>query len=601
MLRRLVPLVFVAVAVSAPAHANLLDSWHEVQAQVADGDMVGAERAITALQEEAVELEVRRMPAFAAALVTWAEAHPGADGEAMLRLAKQLDSDYPTSYFLAARWSAEKGASVVAIKETVAGLVALLKYESTRKAVGAGMILWTVFAVVAALITLMVVITVRYLRGMVFDARDLGGRVFRPANAWVFAFVLLLLPVFAALGPVWLAVYLFVLSWPYLSQALRICAFLACLTLALAGPTLAWVQHDVLKSEPLMDRVGTILDERQSDFATLREYSELTADLDDVADYHLVLGELLRLHGEPGMARTEFQKATLLDQENPRTLVFVANLALEEGNTKRSIQFFNQALELDGQNAFAYHNLSLAFDLSRRFQEGDAARARAREIAGRGVSEDGLRGLDPRVRYPRLGSEDVDQLVEGLSPDQMASLGQYSLSLDPVKQLGSTLSIVFLVGAFLGLAMLLVRLRIYPPAKECSKCGKVYRLEAGFGESSVHCSQCVSVFMKRDVVSIEQQTAKMDQIRRWEGWTSLLRRVSGFLIPGSIDVLDDRVFRGFITAFLTWFFLTGALVWLPLFVPRIEPLAVFNHVQIALLVLCGLIALRSGISAWSRR
>jgi hypothetical protein len=581
MLRRLVPLVFVAVAVSAPAHANLLDSWHEVQAQLSDGDMVGAERAIAALQEEAVELEVRRMPAFAAALVTWAEAHPGADGEAMLRLAKQLDSDYPTSYFLAARWSAEKGASVVVIKETVSGLVALLMYESTRKAVGAGMIMWTVSAVVAALIALMVVITVRHLRGMVFDARDLGGKVFRPANAWVFAFVLLLLPVFAALGPVWLAVYLFILSWPYLSQALRICAFLACLTLALAGPTLAWVQHDVLKSEPLMDRVGTMLDERQS--------------------YHLILGELLRQHGEPGMARTEFQKATLLDQENPRTLIFVANLALEEGNTKRSIQFFNQALELDGQNAFAYHNLSLAFDLSRRFQEGDAARARAREIAGRGVSEDGLRGLDPRVRYPRLGSEDVDQLVEGLSPDQMASLGQYSLSLDPVKQLGSTLSIVFLVGAFLGLAMLLVRLRIYPPAKECSKCGKVYRLEAGFGESSVHCSQCVSVFMKRDVVSIEQQTAKMDQIRRWEGWTSLLRRVSGFLIPGSIDVLDDRVFRGFITAFLTWFFLTGALVWLPLFVPRIEPLAVFNHVQIALLVLCGLIALRSGISAWSRR
>jgi tetratricopeptide (TPR) repeat protein len=412
---------------------------------------------------------------------------------------------------------------------------------------------------------------------------------------------LLLLPVFAALGPVWLAVYLFILSWPYLSQALRICAFLACLVLALAGPTLAWVQGDVLRSEPLMSRVGTMLDERQSDFATLREFSELQADLEEVADYHLILGELLRMHGEPGMARTEFQKATLLDPENPRTLVFVANLALEEGNTKRSIQFFDQALELDGQNAFAYHNLSLAFDLSRRFQEGDAARARAREIAGRGVAEEGLRGLDPRVRYPRLGSEDVHQLAEGLGPDQIASLGQYSLSLDLVKHLGSKLSVVFLVGAFLGLALLLVRLRIYPPSKECSKCGKVYRLDAGFGESTVHCSQCVSVFMKRDVVSIEQQTAKMDQIRRWEAWTSLLRRVSGFLFPGSQDVLDDRVLRGFLAAFLAWFFLTGALVWLPLFVPRIEPLAAFHHLQVTLIVLFGLIALRSGISAWSRR
>jgi hypothetical protein len=183
----------------------------------------------------------------------------------------------------------------------------------------------------------------------------------------------------------------------------------------------------------------------------------------------------------------------------------------------------------------------------------------------------------------------------------MASLGQASLSLDPVKQLGSTLSLVFLVGAFLGLAMLLLRLKIYPPAKECSKCGKVYRLESGFGESTVHCSQCVSVFMKRDVVSIEQQTAKMDQIRRWEGWSSLLRRITGFLVPGSQYVLEDRVVRGFLAAFFASFFLTGAVVWLPMFVPRIEPLAVFNHLQIACLVLFVLIALRSGVSAWNRR
>jgi tetratricopeptide (TPR) repeat protein len=601
MLKRFIPALFVIVGFSATADANLLDTWQEVQARLVEGDVAGAELAITALQEEAVELEIRRLPAFAAALTTWAEAHPGADGEAMLRVAKQLDPDYPTSYFLAARWSLDKGATVSAIEESIVGSIALIKFESTRRAVNAGLLMWVVIAVVATLISMIFVVIVRYFRGMVFDARDLGGKVFRPANAWVFAFVLLLLPVFAALGPVWLVAYLFVISWPYLSQILRIWAFVACLALALAGPTFAWIQKNVLQSEPLMNRVGTMLDERQSDFADLREFSELATELEEVAGYHLILGELLRMHGEPGMARVEFQKATLLDPENPRPLVFVANLALEEGNTKRSIQLFSQALELDGQNAFAYHNLSLAFDLSRRFQEGDASRARAREIAGREVAENGLRGLDPRVRYPRLGGNDVADLVEGLSADQMALVGRFSLSLDPVKQLGSRISVVFLVGAFLGLAALLVRLRIYPPSKECSKCGKVYRLESGFGESTVHCSQCVSVFMKREVVSIEQQTAKMDQIRRWEGWTSLIRRIAGFLVPGSQPMLDGRVIRGFLTGFLAWFFLIGALVFVPLFVPRIEPLAEFHPVQTAFLVLFGLIVLRSGVSAWSRR
>jgi hypothetical protein len=142
---------------------------------------------------------------------------------------------------------------------------------------------------------------------------------------------------------------------------------------------------------------------------------------------------------------------------------------------------------------------------------------------------------------------------------------------------------------------------MYPPSKECSKCGKVYRLETGFGESTVHCSQCVSVFMKREVVSIEQQTAKMNQIRRWEAWTLLLRRITGFLIPGGQSMLDGQVIRGFLTGFLAWFFLLGALVLVPLFVPRIELLAEFHLVQTVFLVLFGMIVLRSGISAWSRR
>ena len=87
MMRRLLPALALTVAAWSPAQANLLDTWHEVQAHLAEGDVANAELAITALQEEAVELEIRRMPGFAAALVDWAVDNPGADGEAMLRVA----------------------------------------------------------------------------------------------------------------------------------------------------------------------------------------------------------------------------------------------------------------------------------------------------------------------------------------------------------------------------------------------------------------------------------------------------------------------------------------------------------------------------------
>jgi tetratricopeptide (TPR) repeat protein len=601
MSRRFLFAFLVAALVSVPVQANLLDTWQEVQASLVAGDDEGFEQALNLLQDQAVELDVRRMTAFSAALVTWAETHPGAGGEAALRAAKQLDSKLPTPYFLDARWSWEKGARVAAVQEYAKGWISLFRYGPSRRIVAAWLIMWTLFSVACAIVAMIVIVTLRNLRGMVFDSRDLGGRLFKSANAWVFAFVILLLPVFAGLGPIWLVVYLFVLSWIYLSQYLRIWAFVACLVLSFIPPAFVWVQQRLLRSDQLMTRVVTVLEERQADFSTLREFAEMETEFEDLPDYHILLGELLRMHGEPGMAKLQFQKATLLDPGSARPLVFVANLALEEGNTQRAIQFFNQAIELDARNAFAYHNLSLGFDLTRRFQEGDAARAKARELGGRGVADDGLRGLDPRIRYPRLGRDDVERLVSQLSPEQQASVGIISMSLDPLKQFASPLSIVFVVGAFLGLAVLLIRLRIFPPARECSKCGKVYRLEAGYGESTVYCSQCVSVFMKRDVVSIEQQTAKLNQIRRWEGWTLMVRRLTGFLVPGSADVLDGRVIRGFSTGLLAWFALAGALVWIPLFVPRIEPLAAISQVQIGFIVLFALLTLKSGISAWNRR
>ena len=600
MMRRYLPALIMAAAASTLAHANLLDTWQEIQGSLAAGDISSTERAVRTLEEQAAELEIRRMTAFAGALISWAEANPGAGGQAAVRSAKRLDPQYPPIYFLEAKWGLERGSWTSAVRNYLRGWMALLKYEPSRRAVGVWLTLWIVLSLAVALLAMMVVVILRHIRALVFDLRQLAGKLFRPANAWVLAVVVLLLPLFAGLGPLWLIVYLFALSWAYLNQRLRIWAFAACIVLALVAPTLAWVQADELQQPQLTTRIGAILDERRADFPILREFSTLQSELENHASYHLILGELFRMHGEPVLAKVEFQKAILLDPDWARPLIFAGNLEMEEGKTKRAIQLFNRALEKE-ENAFAYNNLSLAYDLSRQFQEGDAARAKAREIAGRDAAAKGLRGLDPRIRYPQLGSEDVELLYAEMTPDQRLTAGRPRFSLTPIKQLASPISLVFAVGGFAGLVILLYRLRAIPPARECAKCGKLYRLESGFGESTVNCSQCVSVFQKRDVVSIEQQTAKLKEIKTWERWTKLVRRVFGFLIPGSSQLLDGRILQGMTVGFLAALFLTGALIWVPKFFPRIEPLAVSRSLEIVLLVLYGLLTLRSGISAWNRR
>jgi tetratricopeptide (TPR) repeat protein len=600
MMRRYLPMLVMVMVASSVAHANLLDTWQKVQESLVAGDAAAMERAVAMLEEEAAELEVRRMTAFAGALVVWAEANPGAVGETALRSARRLDPQYPPIYFLEAKWDRGRGRWTSAVSNYLRGWIALIMYEPSRYIVGVWLTLWIVVSLALVLLAMMVMVILRHIRALVFDLRQLGGRLFRPANAWVFAVVGLLLPLFAGLGPLWLVVYIFAMCWVYLSKPLRIWAFAACAVLALVAPTLAWVQADGLQYPPLKIRVGTLLDERQVDFSTLREVSNLELEFEDVATYHMILGELFRMHGEPVLARVQFQKAILLDPEESLPLIFIGNLEMEVGNTKRAIQLFNQALAKE-ENAFAYNNLSLAFDLSRQFQEGDAARAKARRIAGRQASGKGLRGVDPRIRYPQLDSGDVELLVAEMTPEQKLTVGRPRFSLTPIKQLMSPLSLVFAIGGCVGLVILLYRVRAFPPARECTKCGKLYGLESGFGESTVYCSQCVSVFQKRDVVSIEQQTVKLGQIKTWERWTALLRRVGGFVVPGSSDLLDGRILRGMAVGFLASFFLTGALIWVPMFLPRIEGLAASRSLATVLLALYGLLALRSGMSAWNRR
>lgn len=350
-----------------------------------------------------------------------------------------------------------------------------------------------------------------------------------------------------------------------------------------------------------MERVAVVLDERQMDFATLREFANLESVLAEDVSYHLILGELLRMHGEPGLAKIQFQKAAAADPGQARPLIFVGNLVLEEGDSQRAIQLLNSALEKGQEQAFAHHNLSLAFDLNRRFQDGDSHRAKAKEFTGRKSAENGLRGLDPRIRYPRLDESDVERLLAGLDQEAWGRVGETTVALGLTAHLLSPLSLVFLVGGAIGCLVLSIRVRYFPPARECSKCGKMYRLQTGFGESTVNCSQCVSVFQKRDVVSIEQQTAKLKQIKRWERLAVLGRRFGGLLFPGSPYYLGDRVVHGVVYSYIAMFCLSGALFWWPEWVPVIEPMAYVEQIRIVLMVFFGVLAIRSALISWDRR
>jgi tetratricopeptide (TPR) repeat protein len=592
-------LFLCAIVAALPVSASVDEAWLEVQEVLSAPAGRSLQEPIDDLINAAEEIDVRRMTPYAQALVAWAQAHPGADPQ-ILQTVITFDPELPASYFLLSRAAWDEDSYFDAASAYFRGWVAVFRFEATRRPLLRSAALWMVIGIGAACLVALLVMMLRTVRRSGHDAMTVGRMIFGRANAVVFGLVLLLLPLFAGLGPAWLVVYLFVVGWIYFDQGQRGLAIVVIAILALVPVLVDAGQRALLRVPPVTDRVAVMLDERQLDPSTLREFVSVKDSFDGDSTYHLILGELLRMHSALESAKIEFQASAIEPFGDSRPFVFLGNMALEDGNVQLAIQYYDTAIETDRSTALAFHNLSSAYDLNRRFQQGDAARARARELAGGRSSVLGVRGRDPRVRYPLISSDDVGEFLSGLSPEDRLLLGFSASSWRSLRQLLSPLSMMFWVGGIVGLIVLFVRFRWLTPARECTKCGKIYRLDDDPGESPVYCRQCVSVFLQRDLVPIDQQTTKLAQVRRWDRWSTLVRRVISAIAPGSCQLVRDRVLIGVITSAVAWVCLIGVTIWVPRFLEEIEPTMPVRPVTITMLILLALAWLQSVIGSWQR-
>jgi hypothetical protein len=360
----------------------------------------------------------------------------------------------------------------------------------------------------------------------------------------------------------------------------------------------------VLRPPPLGESVSRMLEQRRIDPTTLRDFADTETYFSKISTYHLVMGELLRMHGDQRRARAQYRKATIADPRNAMAHVFRGNISIEDGDVSRGVQEYSTAVELDPEDVLAHVNLAYALDQMNRFQEADRARETARKLmpSGARVSSLGVRGQMPRIRYPRLGPEHIAEIRATAPPDDQHRLGAAASMRDAWAWLLSPLSAPFWVSGLIGALLLLVRSQWMWTAQACSKCGKIFcpRCKSAT-ESSTYCSQCISVFLKRDKVAIEHQHAKQRQIRRWLSLSSVGRRVAAVLLPGGGLVLVGKVWQGFLVGVAVWLLLTGWLVWIPLFIPSVEPQALLLPAQLLLGLLFLVAWLASITLTWHRR
>ncbi len=602
MIRRLLCFAVVLCAAGvAESASDLADDWIKVQQALVIQDREEFTERAQQLQVRARELHARRLTPYAEGLVLWARNNPGDFAWTVAAKAREFDPELPSTYFLAARWRWEGGDFLGAITSYLAGWWVSFQFEPTRWMLAAASVGWVVLSLGWALVLAVIFQDFVYLPRIAHDGWELGRLVFSSPNAAVLAAAVLLAPFLVGLGPVWLAAYIFALSMAYMGPNQRVAAVVTCLLLALIVPGLAVWQDAMLRWPSLQDRMVNLFEERRIDFPTLREVAELEPQMKGESRFHVVLGELSRMHGEADVARIEFQRANLVGDGNAAPLVFLGNMSLEDGDVQLAIQQYNQAIEQDPSAALAYRNLSFAYDQSRRFQDGDAARNTAKQIAGEEWESVGIPGRDPRIRYPRLGRGDVEEMIAAASPDVRLNPGPRTSLATFVDGLKTPESYIFWVAALLGIVVFLARARWMWTAQMCSKCGKVFcpRCKTAT-ESDTLCSQCISIFLKRDVVAQAHQSVKQAGIRRWGMLSSAVRRTAGVLIPGSSDLLDGRPWLGLVTGFLAWLLLSGAVLWVPMLIPEVEPLANIVPLQVIFGVGFLVVWLRSAFGAWKR-
>ncbi len=591
MKKRLLLILILIVAGALPAHAGptLGELWFKVQKSLNAKDVESLRSNVAGVEKRARQLGVRHLTPYARALAAWAAHEPGKIGDVAARLARGLDPGEPSVWFVLARqaWSDGKYGSAV-ISYGRGWLTAVTNALSRREVLGS-LVPFLLMALGGVLFVGVLLIAAQFFTRMYHDAHELGSIIFKGPDAAVFAVVIVTLPIFAGLGPVWLVAYIFALTFPYLQGKQRVTSAVVWVLLLCIVPCLNVWEHSGLRDLPLSRRVVASLQDKRLDPAMVQEFAGLEPKLKKNAEYHLLLGDVFRLHDDAPSARVQFQKAAVEAPGDPRPLIFLGNLAFNEGNLPGAIQSYSLAMKRNPAEPLAYYDLSLALDQSYRFQEADRMRSKARQLGGERFKQ--IIGDGPAAMPvdPLVGEHDMQRLLTAIPRSELVSLGMIPGSMWSWKWPFQSLSLVILVTGLLGVIVALMRKRWMWTARACTRCGKVFCPRChGASESEAYCSQCVSVFLKRDQVAIEQQAAKLDQIRKRQQRMTWTCRILSLIIPGGGMVVKGRWEIGLLWSFVAIASGFLALGWLPQVLAEIEPQGSIVPAQIVLIVILAL-------------
>ncbi len=409
----------------------------------------------------------------------------------------------------------------------------------------------TGLAVGAAAFACIVGLFVRHFRRILHDLQEVASRPFGHRAAKPIAVILVALPLFLTLGPLWVVLYWSVLLFAYSSRRERVVGILSLLALGIL-PILV----DQLAREGLIRRAP--LYRAAVDLAEVRDDSSVEDTLLSAAnpgsnegDAWLLLGMYAERAGDGPRAVFAYGKAIQANPTENRAFLNRGNVRFAEGDFVEAIGDYEEAARLAPNAVESFYNLSVARAEIYDFKGQEIARARALEVSSRAV--DAWSSSPPLARvvsapYPVARARSRVRAQMDAIADPRGQQRSFFATPGFLAPWGALL-FAWTFGALRARRGL---------ASECGRCGSPFcRLCKRYGGPAIYCGRCVRIQGRKEIVSEEaREEDRVELALRRRRRRGVVQGVTVFA-PGVHQFLRERPFVA--AATLVLFFLALAI------------------------------------------
>lgn len=517
------------------------------------------------LESLAGNLGIRRLTPVANALTAHARTLPPADASQLLQHASRLDPDNAETRLSFGATILRNGRISEGLREVWRGLGCLFADQRHAHFVLPSLGLVLLLVAIAAL-GVSSLLAIRFnLRLLWHDLDELGGVLRLGPNSIALTLFALALPLFVGGDPAWAGLWLLALCWAYFSPLSKVFGFLLLLAITLGPVAVELATRRITHVPNPVLRVTSALAEQRYDPQSVEELAGLNESFVADPDYYRLLGDAFRLHGLVDTAAWAYREGLRQRPQDGLISLSLGVVHYLESDFNAALQAFTIAREQRARPVISSYNLALTLAQLYKFPESEAAIAQAR-AADPVLFRELTRGRSHQLMLPPFERSEAEALLARKDVTVRLNLGL----LPPPLARERSWTHPFAIGGFLALLLAighyLVR-RHQGLATACAKCGRAFCQRCKLStESQTYCTQCVNIFLKKDMVSIESQMAKRSQLARRQVLLDLESRLMDLILPGSGLATSGRIGPALLLVPMALFGLAVGAIWLPVFI-----------------------------------